>query len=193
MPALERLHQGNCCEIKASQDIDFASKEQGVGKMAKQVRHLCPDNELHSLSLISRTHVKVESTLLPASYIINTKKTIRKFKTEKKQERIYIQRALAIAHLSSGSETMMQDLKAGKSFFHYYANLLSSSTSGKIICITSRSLFSYLSVCKSSVNVHMQRPEGGYALPYLSQPIHLRWGVSLNQGLTFSLKVRKLQ
>lgn len=84
MPALERLHQGNCCEIKASQDIDFASKEQGVGKMAKQVRHLCPDNELHSLSLISRTHVKVESTLLPASYIINTKKTIRKFKTEKK-------------------------------------------------------------------------------------------------------------
>lgn len=82
MPALERLYQGNCCEFKASQDIDFASKKQG----AKQVRHLCPDNEFHSLSLISKTHVKVESTLLSASYIINTKKTIRKFKTEQNRK-----------------------------------------------------------------------------------------------------------
>lgn len=47
---------------------------------------MCTDNELHSLSLISRTHVKVESTLLPASYIINTKKTIRKFKTEQNRK-----------------------------------------------------------------------------------------------------------
>lgn len=44
----------------------------------------------------------------------------------------------------------------------------------------------FLFVCMSSVNVHMQRPEGVYALPHLSPPIHLRWGVSLNQGLTFS-------
>lgn len=49
--------------------------------MTKQVRDLCPDNELHSLSLISTTHVKVESTLLPTAHIIHTKKIIRKFKT----------------------------------------------------------------------------------------------------------------
>lgn len=86
MPALERLHQGNCCEFKASRDINFASKKQGVGKMAKQARHLCPDNQLHSLSLISRTHVKVEGTLLPTSYMIHTKKIIRKFKTEQSRK-----------------------------------------------------------------------------------------------------------